>query len=308
MNKSILIQRTLWYVSGSTTVTRVRHNGPNTFLHPDDDLYKDRLVNKHTRDKVISFMRSKGIPILNEYVGSLDAKINSLQGMLGATTGSLWRTYPSCKVNSFYDDLCPNKLGPDTIDRIKSYYEIEKLRVNKFQEEYQKVCLNVFDKGGNMNMPDPELHKYMNTFPETFEEFLKDRSKYIVDQLYMAILNLDTNKSIIYGSNPDIVMKDDIDPDLNIVFNRKSLEDDWYAITLYSDKDILIGEQLFNNKNKRKEEFIFMFRVLLSMIAWGCNYKTFYFDKVEEVKDYIESTKTPSINNIFELTIDDFKL
>lgn len=298
--KEILIKRSIWYISGSVDIRG---------LHPEDDLYKYRLVGLSTIDKVIKFMKDNNMPLIDGHKNDLELKCRGLLNNAGISTGNLWRSYPSCKVNSFYDNLYPNELGPDIIKNFKIYFDVEHKRIKSFQEKYEKLCNETIEKGGTMNMPDVELHRYIDTFPDTFEEFLKDRSKYVVDQLYTGLKFLKNDRSYhIVGSIPDFCMKENIDPDLNIIFNRKPISEDFIAIDIYpKDQEHIEFIYLINKNNPRYDEFLEMSIYISSMLSWGLDKKYFLIDGTTyQVSDYIESKKTPNIENIFELNIGDF--
>lgn len=301
----ILLERSLWYISGSVDVKK---------LHPLDDLYKGKLVNENTSFDIIEFLKKKNLPIQDKFKPDIDKKCRSLLGTCGISTGSIWRTYPSHKVNSVYDDIFPNKLGPDVEVKMREFFKKEKLRVDDFQQKYQETCAKIIEKGGQVNMIDPDLHRYMDTFPDNEEEFIKDRSKYIIDQLYDA-LRLANNgfQGSVIGYLPEFIMKSNISPSMNIFFNRKPICEDFYFFTMKKDKENLFISWSINCDNLKLKELVIMEEILSIIFAWGLACKNVIVmdnsttaKKLFKVNNYIKTDKEPTIENIFNIKYEDY--
>lgn len=300
MNLELIAYRAVWYIRGDVDVT---------LLHPSDKLFEGRLVNKRTRDKILKFAKDHKAPIEDIYVPILDARVKSYKNNVGVSTGSIWRTYPNCKVNSMFDNLFPSELGPDLKQRMELFFRKEKIRVDSYVEKYQELCKNVYEKGGSMPMPDPELHNYMNSFPDNLEDFITEKSKCIIDQLYVALRHAKAGKcGILQGYIPDFAMKERIDPDINLIFNRKIIEEDLMFSTMLKKDDSLYFDNVLNKANSRIKEIEVLQKYISLVLAWGleCTYAVNpNLNTTLKVDDYISTDMDRTIDNIFRIAVSD---
>lgn len=227
-----MVHRFIWTINGSNLATNITES---------NSVYKKYAVTNDTLYKFTKYLESKGMGIKEDYREDLLNEWRRHIGEVGSVCGHLWRFYPNYKSDTPYTLIGKSIVAPDLKSKIERMYAIEKRKIDDILEKFGNVVKDINNnKDVKLNIPHPELSRYIESFPKTVDEYIDQRSKVLVDQLYLGLLNLSKGKMMyLTGYTPVSLPDPSIDPDINIMLGKAPcLPEFMYVQAIMKDKDI----------------------------------------------------------------------